>query len=186
MVVSSAIRIVAITLKVLVIYATVSFSADMYFPGPRDGYTSILPPMMGMHAENPDAQTLSVMNVFATCESVALVDGEMDKDLFKDCFTARRAEVERAYPGAFDFLSDGWDFLLMMMFLFFLYYYAVSPKIDALLPNGAFKAPIPGENANVSTGEQFDYGAWVHDLGQKLWAVPVQITEKITKAMEKK
>ena len=37
-----------------------------------------------------------------------------------------------------------------------------------------------------STGEQFDYGAWVHDLGQKLWAVPVQITEKITKAMEKK
>jgi hypothetical protein len=185
-VVSSAIRIIAITLKVLVIYATVSFTADMYFPGPRDGYTSILPPMMGMHAENPDAQTLSVMNVFATCESVALVDGEMDKDLFKDCFTARRAEVERAYPGAFDFLSDGWDFLLMMVFLFFLYYYAVSPKIDALLPNGSFKAPIPGENANVSTGESFDYGAWVHDLGQKLWAVPVQITEKITKAMDKK
>ena len=117
MVVSSAIRIVAITLKVLVIYATVSFCADMYFPGPRDGYTAILPPMMGMHAENPDAQTLSVMNVFATCESVALVNGEMDKELFKSCFTARRAEVERTYPGAFDLLSDGWDFLLMMMFL---------------------------------------------------------------------
>lgn len=186
MVVSSAIRIVAITLKVLVIYATVSFCADMYFPGPRDGYTAILPPMMGMHAENPDAQTLSVMNVFATCESVALVNGEMDKELFKSCFTARRAEVERTYPGAFDFLSDGWDFLLMMMFLFFLYYYAVSPKIDGLLPKGSVKLPIPGEGANVSTGEQFDYGAWVHDLGQKLWAVPVQITEKITKAMEKK
>ncbi|MBR1953691.1 MAG: hypothetical protein IKA25_01295 [Alphaproteobacteria bacterium] len=186
MVVSSAVRIIAITLKVLVIYATVSFCADMYFPGPRDGYTAILPPMMGMHAENPDAQTLSVMNVFATCESVALVNGEMDKDLFKSCFTARRAEVERTYPGAFDFLSDGWDFLLMMVFLFFLYYYAVSPKIDGLLPKGSVKLPIPGEDANVSTGEQFDYGAWVHDLGQKLWAVPVQITEKITKAMEKK
>ena len=76
--------------------------------------------------------------------------------------------------------------VLMMMFLFFLYYYAVSPKIDGLLPKGSVKLPIPGEGANVSTGEQFDYGAWVHDLGQKLWAVPVQITEKITKAMEKK
>ena len=183
--VSSAVRIIAITLKVLLIYATISFTADMYFPGPRDGYTAILPPMMGMHAENPDAQTLSVMNVFATCESVALVDGEMDKDKFKDCFTARKAEVERAYPGAFDFLSDGWDFLLMMLFLFFIYYYAVAPKIDALLPNGSVKLPIPGENKNVSTGEQFDYGAWVHELGQKTWAVPVKITEKITKAMGK-
>ena len=186
MLVSSAIRIIAITLKVLVIYATVSFTADMYFPGPRDGYTAILPPMMGMRAENPDAQTLSVMNVFTTCESVALVDGEMDADKFKDCFTARRAEVERTYPGAFDFLGDGWDFLLMMIFLFFLYYYAVSPKIDSLLPNGSVKLPIPGENANVSTKEEFDYGAWVHDLGQKIWAVPVQITEKVTKAMGKK
>ena len=184
--VSSAVRIIAITLKVLVIYATVSFTADMYFPGPRDGYTAILPPMMGMHAENPDAQTLSVMNVFATCEQVALVNGEMDKDLFKDCFTARRAQVERSYPGAFDFLTDGWDFLLMMVFLFFLYYYAVSPKIDSLLPNGSVKLPVPGEDADVSTNEKFDYGAWVHDLGQKIWAVPVQITEKITKAMDKK
>lgn len=186
MLVSSAIRIIAITLKVLVIYATVSFTADMYFPGPRDGYTAILPPMMGMRAENPDAQTLSVMNVFTTCESVALVDGEMDADKFKDCFTARRAEVERTYPGAFDFLADGWEFMLMMIFLFFLYYYAVSPKIDSLLPNGSVKLPIPGENANVSTKEEFDYGAWVHDLGQKIWAVPVQITEKVTKAMGKK
>ncbi len=186
LVVSSAVRIIAITLKVLLIYATISFTADMYFPGPRDGYTAILPPMMGMHAENPDAQTLSVMNVFSTCESVALVDGEMDAERFKDCFTARKAEVERMYPGAFDFLSDGWDFLLMMVFLFFIYYYAIAPKIDALLPNGAVKLPVPGENANVSTGEQFDYGAWVHDLGQKIWAVPVQITEKVTKAMGKK
>ena len=184
--VSSAIRIIAITLKVLVIYGTVSYTADMYFPGPQDGYTAILPPMMGMHAENPDAQTLSVMNVFSTCESVALVNGEMDKDLFKNCFTARRAEVERTYPDAFDFLGDGWDFLLMMTFLFLLYYYVVSPKIDALLPNSSVKLPIPGENANVSSGEQFDYGAWVHDLGQKLWAFPVQITEKVTKAMGKK
>ena len=70
--------------------------------------------------------------------------------------------------------------------MFFLYYYAVSPKIDSLLPNGSVKLPVPGEDADVSTNEKFDYGAWVHDLGQKIWAVPVQITEKITKAMDKK
>lgn len=186
MLVSSAVRIVAITLKVLIIYATVSYAADSYFPGPNDGFSAILPPMMGQRAENPDAQTLSVMNVFATCEQVALVDGEMDKDKFQDCFTARRAQVERTYPGAFDFLADGWEFLLMMVFLFFLYYYAISPKIDKLLPNSGVKLPIPGENSNVATGEVFDYGAWIHDLGQKIWAVPVQITEKVTKAMGKK
>ncbi len=185
-VVSSAVRIVAITLKVIIIYATVSYTADSYFPGPNDGFSAILPPMMGQRVENPDAQTLSVMSVFATCERVALVDGEMDKDKFQDCFTARRAQVERTYPGAFDFLADGWEFLLMMVFLFFLYYYAISPKIDKLLPSGSVKLPIPGEASNVSTGETFDYGAWVHDLGQKIWAVPVQITEKITKAMGKK
>ncbi|MBE6457777.1 MAG: hypothetical protein E7011_03160 [Alphaproteobacteria bacterium] len=186
MLISSAVRIVAITLKVLVIYATVSYTADTFMPGPNDGYSAILPPMMGQVPENPDAQTLSVMNVFKTCEQVALANGEMDKDAFKNCFTARRAEVERKYPGAFDFMKDGWNFLLMMVCLFCLYYYAISPKIDKLLPAGGVKLPIPGENANVATGEQFDFGAWIHDLGQKIWHVPVQITEKISKAMGKK
>ena len=72
MLVKSAVQIVGITLKVLVIYATVSFAADEYFPGPNDGYSAILPPMMGQTVQNPDAQTLSVMEVFSTCEQVAL------------------------------------------------------------------------------------------------------------------
>ena len=183
---ASAVRLVAITLKVLVIYATVSYTADTFMPGPADGYSAILPPMMGTAPENPDAKTLSVMNVFSTCEQVAMTDGEMDKDRFKDCFTARKAEVERQYPGAFDFLGDGFDFLLMMLCLFFLYYYAISPKIDKLLPAGSIKLPVPGENASVSGKEEFDYGAWIHDLGQKIWHVPVQIAEKVTKNMGKK
>lgn len=183
---ASAVRLVAITLKVLVIYATVSYTADTFMPGPADGYSAILPPMMGQSPENPDAKTLSVMNVFSSCEKVALADGEMDKEKFKNCFTARKAEVERKYPGAFDFLGDGFDFLLMMLCLFFLYYYAISPKIDKLLPAGSIKLPIPGEDANVSGNEEFDYGAWIHDLGQKIWHAPVQITEKITKNMGKK
>ena len=172
MLVSSAVRIVAITLKVLVIYATVSYAADMYFPGKVDGYSAIFPPLMGKVPKNPDSQTLSVMNVFSTCEQVAMNDNKIDKDLFKDCFTARKAEVEREHPGAFDFLKDGWDFLLMMACLFFLYYYAISPKIDKLL----------GKDSK----EMFDFGTWIKDLGKQAWKLPVEVTKKITDAMGKK
>lgn len=172
MVVRAAIQIVAITLKTLVIYATVSYAADMYFPGPADGYSAVMPPMMGAAVKNPDAQTLSVMTVFSDCEKVALSDGEMDADKFKNCFTARRAEVERTYHGAFDFLGDGWDFLLLMMGLFLLYYYAVAPKIDELL-------------GGKSTSD-FDFGGNILTLGKKIWSVPTQIAEAISKAAGKK
>ncbi len=186
MLASSAVRLVAITLKVLVIYATVSYTADAFMPGPTDGYSAILPPLLTDAPENPDAKTMSVMQVFSDCERVSLIDGQMDKDKFTNCFTARKAEVERQYPGAFDFLGDGFDFLLMMMCLFFLYYYAISPKIDKMLPAGTVKLPIPGEEANVSSKEEFDYGAWIHDLGQKIWHVPEQIAKKATEKMGKK
>ena len=172
MLVTSAVRIVAITLKTLVIYATVSYTADAFFPGPNDGYTAILPPMMGMQAQNPDAQTLSVMNVFSTCEQVALVDGEMDKDKFKNCFTARKAEVERKYPGAFDFMDDGWDFLLMMVCLFLLYFYAISPKIDKML--------------GKDSAELFDIGKWTGDLIKTTGRAPLKITDTIADAATKK
>ncbi len=171
MLVKSAVQIVGITLKVLVIYATVSFAADEYFPGPNDGYSAILPPMMGQTVQNPDAQTLSVMEVFSTCEQVALTDGEMDAEKFKNCFTARRAEVERKYPGAFDFMSDGWDFLLLMFGLFLLYFYVIQPKIDGIL----------GKDSK----EQFDFGTWTKDLGKKIWSAPQQIFEAISKAFGK-
>jgi len=172
MVVSSAVRIVAITLKVLIVYATVSYCADTYFPGPTDGYSVMLPPLLGQKAENPDAQTLSVMNVFSECESVALVNGEMDGDKFKNCFTAKRAEVERKYPGAFDFLSNGWEFLLMMACLFFLYYYAISPKVDKML----------GKEGK----EFFDFGTWAKDIGKAAFKAPIQIAEKVTDIIKNK
>ncbi len=172
MLVTSAVRIIAITLKTLVIYATVSYTADAFFPGPNDGYTAILPPMMGMHAENPDAQTLSVMNVFTTCEQVALVDGEMDKDKFKNCFTARKAEVERKYPNAFNFMDDGWDFLLMMACLFFLYFYAISPKIDKML--------------GKDSPELFDFGKWTGDLIKTTGRAPLKITDTIADVVTNK
>jgi hypothetical protein len=173
MLVKSAVKIVAITLKILIIYATVSYAADEYFPGPNDGYNAILPPLMGAAAQNPDEKTLSIMGVFSKCEKVALKDGTLDKDTFKNCFTASRAEVERKYPGAFDFMKNGWEFLLLMFGIFLLYYYAVSPKVDTLL-------------SSVGAKEEFDYGGWVKDLGKSIWKIPTKIAENVTKSMGKK
>ena len=173
MLVSSAVKIVAISLKIVILYATVSYAADAFFPGPVDGFSTILPPMMNQSVQNPDAQTLSIINTFSECEHVALIDGEVDGDKFKNCFTAHRAAVERKYPGAFDFMHDGWGFMMMMIGLFALYYWVISPKIDAII--SADKG-----------GETFDFGADIKQLGKNIWNVPVQITEKITSAMGKK
>lgn len=167
MLVKTAISVVAITLKILIIYATVSFVADEYFPGPADGYTAILPPMMGTHVENPDAQTMSVINVFSTCEKVALQDGEMDADKFRDCFNTQRAFVERKYPNAFDFMSNGWDFILMMILIFFTYFYVVSPKIDSLI--------------GKKSAEKFDIGGEIKSLGKNVYGLPEKIASGITK-----
>ena len=172
MLATAAVNIVGISLKIIVIYATVSFAADAHFPGHVDGYSTVLPPMLGQTVQNPDAQTLSVMNTFSECERVALIDGEMDADKFKNCFTAHRAMVERRYPGAFDFLGDGWDFLMMMIGLFALYYWVISPEIDKI-----FK-PVGGSD--------FDFGGNIKQLGKNIWNLPVQITEKMTAALGKK
>ncbi len=172
MLVKSAMQILSITLKILIIYAVVSYAADEYFPGPNDGYSAILPPIINTMPKNADARTLSVINVFSTCEQVATVSGEMDKTAFKNCFTARKAEVERKYPGAFDFMSDGWDFLMLMIGLFLLYYYTINKKIDALL--------------KVDDSNPFDFGKWTKELGTSIWQAPTKLFEQITKAVGKK
>lgn len=169
--VPSAVQIVGITLEIIIIYATVSYAADEFFPGPADGYSAILPPMLTTAPANPDAQTLSVINVFSECERVSLTDGQVDADKFKECFDARRADVERIYPGAFDFMDDGWDFLMLMFGLFVLYYYAVEPKVKKLF--------------NADGKEQFDFGGWLKEMGQKAWKFPTELFEKITKAIGK-
>ena len=170
--VKSAIQIVGITLKTLITFAIVAYAADAFFPGPRDGYSAILPPMMGQKIETTDAETLSVINVFSTCERVATVDGEMNADKFKDCFTAQRAMVEREYPNAFDFMNDGWDFLLLMFGIFLLYFYAIKPKVDGMLTGGG--------------KEDFDFGNWAKGLGKKIWSAPQQLFDAIAKATGKK
>ena len=172
MLASAAVNIVSISLKIIVIYATVSFAADAHFPGPVDGFSTVMPPLLNQKIENPDAKVLSVMNTFSECEHVALVDGEMDAEKFKNCFTAHRAMVERRYPGAFDFLGDGWGFLMTMIGLFALYYWVISPEIDKIFkPVGA---------------SDFDFGGNIKQLGKNIWQLPVQITEKLTAALGKK
>ena len=172
MLVSAAINIVSISLKIIVIYATVSFAADAHFPGPVDGFSTVLPPLLGQTIQNPDAKTLSVMNTFSECERVSLINGEMDASVFKNCFTARRAMVERRYPGAFNFLGDGWGFLMTMIGLFALYYWVISPEIDKI-----FKP---------ASASDFDFGGNIKQLGKNIWNLPVQITEKVTSSLGKK
>ena len=137
-----------------------------------DGFSVMMPPLLGQTPQNPDAQTLSVMNVFSECERVALADGEMDKDKFTSCFSAQRAMVERTYPGAFDFLDDGWDFLVLMCGLFALYFLVLRSRIEGMLPSVG--------------GEDFDFGAQIKQLGKNIWSIPKQIANAVGKAVDEK
>ena len=172
MLIDSAISILKISLKIVIIYAVVYFAADKFYPGPEDGFTTILPPLISdIQTQNMDAQTMSVMNAFSTCERVALIDGEMDKEKFTACFRTQRNVIEKTYPGAFDFMDDGFDFLLFMLGVFFLYFWIVSPQIDKLL----------GSEGK----ESFDYGQWVKDFGKTAYNSPVKIYEKVRETMDK-
>ncbi len=171
MLVSSAVKVISITLKILIIYACVSFAADQFFPGPVDGYSSILPPLLGRDDANMDAQSLSVMRAFNDCEAVSLVDGELDSGIFADCFISARYEIEAQYPGAFDFMDDGWDFIMVMIGIFFLYYYIIAPKVDKLLSG--------------TGSEEFDFGGWVKGLGKKAWSAPQEWVSGIVKKLGK-
>ena len=171
MLVDSAVAIIKISLKIIIIYAIVYFAADEFYPGPEDGFTSILPPLISnVKPENMDGQTMSVMNAFSTCEKVSLIDGKMNKEKFTQCFKTQKNIVEQRYPGAFDFMDDGFDFLLFMIGVFMLYFWIVSPEIDKLLGK---------ENK-----ETFDYAGWVKDFGKTAYNAPVNIYMKVREKMK--
>lgn len=176
MLVNCAVRVVAITLKVLIIYAVVTYAADEYFPGPLDGYSAIFPPgLAGMQtAEN--SRNVVVAQVFAECESISLVDGVMDKNLFKECFSREKAIVEAQHPGAFDFMKDGWQFFMLMLGIFLVYFYVVQDKIDKILVGDT----QGGKDGILNIGSTFK------EFGKKLWDIPSGITKKVTGAFGKK
>lgn len=180
-----AVRIIAITLQILVLYAMVLFVADEHFPPPRDNYSAILPagiagnmlgtsPFAKASGDTPpsDATAVSVMDVFAKCEKqAALESGGVDKDAFKSCFVIQKAEVESRHPGAFDFMDDGFDFMILMIGIFLVYWYVIKKKIDDILG---------GENG------KFDYGKYVKEFGQSVWRGPQQILDKVGSIWGKK
>ena len=166
MVINSSIKIVSITLKTLILYSIVSFCADEYFPSPHDGYNAILPPILG-NKENIDEKTGSIISVFSTCEKVSIISGVVEKDKFKNCFSAKKAEVERKYPGAFDFMDNGFEFIILMIGIFFIYFYLISPKIDGIL--------------GTTGKEEFDYGQYVRSFGKIVKDIPERIFKMIKK-----
>jgi hypothetical protein len=175
MLINCAVRVVAITLKVLIIYAVVAFAADQYFPGPLDGYSAItIPGMAGMTAAE-NSKNLVVAQVFSDCEKVSIVDGAMDKNLFAACFERKRAQAEILHPGAFDFMAQGWEFFMLMLGVFLLYFYVVQKKIDEIfVVDKGGKDPI------------FNIGNTFKEFGKKVWEIPGQLTKKITDSTGKK
>lgn len=169
MLLQSAVDIIKISLKITITYATVYYAADTFFPPKQDNFSSIMPPLLTTTIENTDNQDLSVMNVFTTCEQISLdSDGTMNKDKFVQCFNSQKTMVERQYPGAFDFMDDGFQFLLFMIGIFFLYFWIVSPKIDKML------TPVSKEST-------FDYGQWVKDFGKQVYNTPIKLTSALSK-----
>jgi len=165
-IIDSAISIIRISLKICLIYAVVYFSADNFYPGPEDGFTAIMPPLFGeITKQNQDTKTMSVMAVFSECEQVSLIDGKMDKDKFVSCFKTQRSLVTRRYPDAFDFLDDGFYFVIFMMGIAFLYFWIISPKIDALIGSPA--------------SESVNYGTWIKDFGKAVYNAPLNIYKQI-------
>ena len=174
MLINSAVSILKISLKITIIYAIVYFAADTFYPKPADGFTSILPPLMGKITRvNPDAKAMAVQKVFTTCEQVSLNDaGEIDKNKFISCFNAQKTVVEAKYPGAFDFMDDGFDFMLFMIGVWFLYFWVVSPKVDELL------------NASKEEKGKFDYGQWIKDFGTTVYNAPSKIVNAVRDKMK--
>ena len=166
MLINSAVSILKISLKICIVYAVVYFSASQY------GYTTILPPLLGnVRNETFTAQSQAVYDTFSACEKTSIINGEIDKAAFKSCFEQRRTIVESKYPGAFDFMSDGFNFLLFMIGVAFLYFWIISPQIDALLAKDG--------------KEPFDYGQWVKDFGKTTVNAPYKIYSKVKEVVDK-
>ena len=171
MLVNSAISILKISLKITIIYAIVYFSADKYYPGPEDNFTSILPPLITeIKPENMDAKTMSIMKAFSECEQVSVIDNKMDKERFTQCFKEHRTYIQQMYPDAFKFMDEGFDFFLFMLGIFVLYFWVISPQIDKLL--------------GKEEKESFDYGGWLKDFGKTTLFAPVNIYLKIRNKMK--
>ena len=180
MLVDSAIKVIAISLKVVIIYSMSTFAADQFFPGPVDNYSAIFPPLLVGETMPTDAKALSIRNVFATCESVATVDGEIDKAKFKACFKQHEAAIEVRHPDAFKFMHDGWGFLMMMAGLVFIYFYVLGPRIDKIMVSVPSFDPF--KNSGDKEGGGVDnFGTDLKKWTKMLWKKPQEFSDKLLK-----
>lgn len=173
MLIDAAVKIIAISLKVVIVYAIISFAGRDIFPG-----AGIFPPLLKTTQDTE--QSVAVHNVFATCEQTAMRNGEVDKDAFQACFETQKASVESEYSHAFDFLRNGWDFLVLMFGLFFLYMYVLSPKIDKLIAAAPAFYPFRKTDDKEESGLD-NFGGEMKKFGKLAWNKPKDWLEKYIK-----
>lgn len=173
MLIDAAVKIVAISLKVVILYAIIAFAGRDVFPG-----AGIFPPLLKT-TQNTE-QSVAVHMVFATCEKQATVNGEVQKDKFRECFETQKASVTAQYPHAFDFLHDGWDFLVLMIGLYFLYMYVLSPKIDKLIAAAPTFYPFKKAGEEDAGGIE-NFGGEMKKFGKLAWNKPKDWLEKYIK-----
>jgi len=166
--VESAVKVIAISLKVVILYAIISFTGNELFPG-----SGLFPPLLGSNVTTEQSNT--VHNAFATCESHAMVNGELDKNLFRDCFIVE----QQRNPDAFKFMHGGFEFLLLMIGIFCLYWYILGPRIDKLL------ASVPSVElfgkSNDSSGGIDNFGSDLKKLTKMTWQKPQELADKFIK-----
>jgi len=173
MLIDAAVKVVALSLKVVILYAIIAFAGRDVFPG-----AGIFPPLLKT-TQNTE-QSMAVHNVFATCEKQATVRGEVQKAAFRQCFETQKASVEAQYPHAFDFLRDGWDFLVLMIGLYFLYMYVLSPKIDKLIAAAPAFYPFKKVGEEEAGGIE-NFGGEMKKFGKLAWNKPKDWLEKYVK-----
>ena len=108
MLVKTAVRVVGITLRVMIISSLISFA---------QGETM---------SSNPAAEYA----IFEKCERESVIEGgEINKAAYIRCFKAEVAST----PGAFAKLGNGWEFLTMMLFVFLTYYVLIDGKLRKII-----------------------------------------------------
>lgn len=171
MLVDSAIKVIGISLKVVIIFAIISFAGSDIFRG-----AGVFPPLLGSENVTTD-ETLSVQNTFSMCEAQSTQqNGEIDKDIFKQCFKSQKQIVEARYPGAFDFMRDGFGFLILMAGLVFIYFYIISPRIDKIMTS---VPPFEPFNKSDGKGGFDDFGSDLKKMAKMTWQKPQEFADKL-------
>ncbi|MBO7656328.1 MAG: hypothetical protein J6S80_01205 [Alphaproteobacteria bacterium] len=173
MLVDSAIKVIGISLKVVILFAIISFAGSEIFRG-----SGLFPPLLGNEEIITEEQAF-VKNTFSLCEAQATGrNGKIDKSVFIDCFHRQKAIVTARYPHAFDFMDDGFDFIILMAGLIFLYFYLLSPKIDKLIVSVPSFEPFGKSDGK---GGPDDFGSDLKKLTKMTWQKPQELSDKLLK-----